>query len=88
MTFTVLWTPSAEQHLADVWLNAVDRDAITAASVWVDHLLARDPEARGHWLFDTVRALAVPPLGVEFEVDVQNLTVWVLSAWDTTKTTP
>jgi len=88
MKYTVIWTPSAEQHLADVWLNAADRVAVTSASQSVDHLLARNPETRGQWLYDTVRTLLVPPLGVQFEVVDQDLIVWVLSAWDTTKTIP
>ncbi len=89
MKYTVLWTPTAEQDLAAVWLAAADRNAITSAAHTIDRLLAQDPETRGEVCFDTVRALSVPPLGVEFEVIEPDRMVYVLSAWDTTKgTTP
>jgi hypothetical protein len=88
MKYTVHWTPSAEQELADIWMNAADRAAVTSASHTIDRLLAWNPDKRGAARFDTVRTLTVPPLGVDFEVVDQDLIVWVLSAWDTTKAPP
>lgn len=32
MKYTVIWLPSAEQELAEVWLRAADRDRITEAA--------------------------------------------------------
>ena len=43
MTYTVAWDPDAEQNLAELWLAAPDRAALTAAAAWVDRLLASDP---------------------------------------------
>ncbi|MFL5340827.1 MAG: hypothetical protein ACJ8F7_11820 [Gemmataceae bacterium] len=69
-------------------MNAADRGAVTSASHTIDRLLARNPGTRGTVRFDTVRTLTVHPLGVDFEVVDQDLIVWVLSAWDTTKPSP
>jgi hypothetical protein len=38
MTFRVLWTPTAEQNLAAVWIGADDRNAVTSAANTIDSL--------------------------------------------------
>lgn len=81
MSFTVIWTPAAEQELAAIWLSAPDRSAVTAAANAIDWLLRRDPEAIGDQRFDTVRSLGVPPLGADYEVLLQDRLVYVLSVW-------
>ncbi len=81
MRFTVVWTPSAEQELAAIWLVAADRPAITSACNTIDALLARDPSSRGRPRYDTVRELVVPPLGVDFDVQEDDRMVYVLSVW-------
>ena len=83
--WTVVWKPSAQQHLADIWLAASNRNAVTAAANKIDQLLAASPEMLGEERFDTVRGLEVFPLGVEFELLDQDRLVWVLGVWDTTK---
>ena len=52
------------------------------ASNVIDELLAVDPDAVGDLVFDTVRVLIVAPLGVEFEIDADDLQVRILSVWD------
>lgn len=47
----------------------------------IDRLLTRDPETMGEARFDTVRTLAIPPLGVDYEVIVDDRLIYVLSAW-------
>jgi hypothetical protein len=85
MKYTVVWTPSAEQDLAAVWLNAANRNAVTSAAHTIDGLLGQDPETRGTLRFDSVRTLLVPPLGVDFEVVEPDRIVYVLTIWDVTK---
>lgn len=88
MKYTVSWTPAAEGDLASVWMEASDPKAMTAAANSVEKRLAQDPDAQGQPLYDTVRSLVIPPLGVEFEVIVADRIVYVLTAWDTSKATP
>lgn len=82
MSFTVIWTPAAEQDLAALWLTAKDRTAVTSAASEIDRLLQRIPEALGESRFDTVRSFVFPPLGIDFEVLAQDRLVYVLSVWD------
>jgi len=79
----VIWISAAEQDLAAVWLGAIDRDAVTAASHAIDLLLQEDADTVSQPLYDTVRTVVVPRLGVEFDVDRNAATVFVLSVWDT-----
>ena len=74
--------PVAQQQLALVWMAALDRNGVTHASNVIDKLLAVDPDAVGDLVFDTVRVLIVAPLGVEFEIDADDLQVRILSVWD------
>jgi plasmid stabilization system protein ParE len=85
MTFTVLWTPTAEQELASIWLSAEDRNAVTSAAHTIDTLLRTDPETRGESRQGTLRVLFVPPLGVDFDVVADDRIVYVLSAWSFSK---
>jgi hypothetical protein len=67
MKWTVLWKPDAESDLAELWVNATDKAAITAAANRVDILLRRDPlntgesrtdddrvHIRGRWTVDSM----------------------------------
>lgn len=81
MRYTVIWTNTAEQDLAALWMAALDRNAVTSAANVVDQLLAEDPDTRGHARFDTVRSLVLAPLGVDFEILELDRIVYVLSAW-------
>lgn len=88
MRFTVIWMPFAQGRLADVWIAAPDRNAVTRACHYADELLAVDPQFLGDCSFDTVRTVVVGPLGVEFEVDDGDMQVRVLSVWDAKKGRP
>lgn len=81
MTFTVLWTPSAEQDLAAVWVAAHDRAAVTSAAATIDALLRENPQALGESREDSLRITFVAPLGVDFEVVEEDRIVYVLSVW-------
>ena len=81
MTFTVLWTPSAEKDLAAVWMAADDRDAVTSAAATIDALLRENPQALGESREESLRITFVAPLGVDFEVLDEDRIVYVLSVW-------
>jgi plasmid stabilization system protein ParE len=81
MRYTVLWRPSAEQHLADIWTSAADRAAVARAADSIDARLAQNPLAQGESRVGNTRILFVDPLGVYFEVVVDDLRVWVFDVW-------
>jgi hypothetical protein len=81
MRYNVTWVPSAEQHLAAIWLTALDRAAVTSAAGTIDQLLSVHPEQQGTPNYDTVRTLVVEPIGVDFEVIDADRIVYVLTVW-------
>jgi hypothetical protein len=81
MNYTVVWTPTAEQDLAAIWLSAEDRNAINSASSTIDSLLSRDAQSMGESRYDSVRVMFVPPLGVDFDVNEDDSIVYVLTVW-------
>ncbi len=84
MKLTVVWTPTAERELAALWVeNPQDRAAISRTANCIDSILGADPHTKGESRYDTVRVLLVPPLGVDFDVDVKDRKVYVLSVWYT-----
>ena len=82
MSYTVIWTPGAEQDLAAAWLAAADRNAVTVASHQIDLDLAADPFAIGIARNASVNRTAYePPLGVDYEVIEDDKTVRVIRVW-------
>ena len=82
MTYEVVWTPDAERDLADVWLAAADRRAVTAAAHRIDQELGRSPLNFGKPRTSGVNRVAVvAPLGVTFEVVEDDKQVLVQSAF-------
>jgi hypothetical protein len=47
MNYTVIWLPTAEDELADVWLAAADQLAVTQAAHRLELALSRHPLAIG-----------------------------------------
>ena len=82
MSYRIEWIPDALQDLAAVWLASKDRNVVTFAANEIESVLSLFPNSAGELSFDTVREYAVPPLGVEFEVDNVNNIVTILSVWD------
>lgn len=66
--YTVVWLPPAEDQLADIWVGAADRAAVTAASSEIDARLAIDPLTKGLAVSEGLRQITVPPLKAFFEV--------------------
>lgn len=54
---TVRWKQSALDRLAELWLKAVDREAVNAAVLEIDRLLSSDPHAAGESRSENVRVL-------------------------------
>jgi plasmid stabilization system protein ParE len=81
--FTVRWKRIARDRLAELWMQASDRSAVTAAANRIDVLLQFDPDNQGESRDRGRRLLVEPPLGVIFRVNHQKRIVYVLRVWRT-----
>ncbi len=81
MNYHVTWRPSAEQQLAQLWINATDRNAITDAANTIAADLARDPLGVGESRSGATRFYFVSPLAVYYPVDSPNRQVHVWAVW-------
>jgi mRNA-degrading endonuclease RelE of RelBE toxin-antitoxin system len=81
MRFTVLWTPTAERDLAELWLRSADREVIRSAADTLDSLLRVDPHLHGESRYESLRVVRAAPLGIDIEVDQDSRSVWVLRVW-------
>jgi len=80
MRFTVTWHPAAEQELAEIWLQAADRNQVTHAANLLDRALASDPLAPGEEFYGD-RLLVALPLAVTYTVSQADRTVQILQVW-------
>ena len=67
MKYDVSWLPSAVSRLAEIYLNALDKRAVTEASHRIDVILSMDADSAGSDFLGR-RVLMVPPLIVVFSV--------------------
>jgi hypothetical protein len=68
--FSVDWPPDILASLADIWLQASDRQAVTNAETHIDRLLSRDLLGQGIHISEGLYRLEVPPLIVTYTVDL------------------
>lgn len=68
MNFTVIWVVHAQDQLAEIWMAATDRNAVTAASYRLDQQLADDPLNLGESRGGIERIAFEPPLRILFRV--------------------
>ncbi len=66
--YTVVWHDEAQNQLAEIWINASDREAVTLAANATDRHLANDAESKGTKIEGDLRQLVVPPLRLLFSV--------------------
>ena len=81
--FTVTWTPSAEEDLAFIWINAdsLQRREISRYTEAVIRNLRANADRIGESREKGVRILAESTLGVEFRVSVPDRLVTVFRVW-------
>ena len=77
--FAVEGEASAEDELALLWMKAADRQAVNAAQVRADQLLAANLIGNGRHLSEGLYQLTVPPLKLSYTVDEGNRRVEVIS---------
>ena len=76
MFFYVSYVPVAQNQLAQIWMDASDRNAVTRASHEIDRLLRTQPQTVGEELGD-YRRLEVTPLEVVYTVSPDDCLVQV-----------
>lgn len=81
MTWTVTWSPSAENDLAALWLQATNRKAVTTAADRIDQILRTDPYAHSESRAGSDRVMLASPLGVGFSVSDADRLVTVWAVW-------
>ena len=81
MTYTVVWRPSAEGTLAEIWTSAADRQAVTDAANAIDALLRVEPFEVGESRVANTRILTVLPLSVYYDVHQDDRLVAVWALW-------
>lgn len=67
-SYTVTWTQTALDRLADVWLTAADRGEVAACVTVVDAMLAAAPEEVGQPLREGLRVCEKKNLRFLFSV--------------------
>jgi hypothetical protein len=69
VNYEVVWTVNAENHLAAIWNDAANRNAITVAAHVIEQELAMHPLDIGDRRTSSVhRVIFRPPLAAEYEV--------------------
>ena len=81
MSYTVVWRPSAERKLAEIWSSADDRQAVTDAANAIDALLRAGPLEVGESRVANVRILTALPLSVYYDVHEDDRLVAVWAVW-------
>ncbi len=76
--YTVVWHREGRDELAKIWIDARDRNAISAAADVIDEELLTDALTKGAELSEGLRALLAPPLRVLFAVREEDRLVEVL----------
>lgn len=76
--YTVVWCKDALNELTQLWLAALDRDAITLAAHEIDVALATDAERKGNAVSEGLRAFLALPLRILFEVREGDRVVEIL----------
>ncbi len=74
----VIWVPSADNELAEIWLNSIDRDEVALASSKIDTVLGDHAESVAEEVAEQLYGFDCPPLRVLFEVIAEGLTVRIL----------
>jgi hypothetical protein len=78
MRYTVVWTNMARGHLANLWVQATDRQMVADAADRIDVALRDDPDAKAR-PFGKFFVYEDQPLAVLLEIDPGDRMVRVFS---------
>lgn len=82
MKYTVAWKSAAKRQLAEIWMGAADRKAITTAADAIDAILRRWPQTCGESRGDKFRLVIEGPLGAFYAVSEEDRLVTVFYVRD------
>lgn len=69
MKWTVIWQKAASDQLAEIWVNAHDRQAVADAADRIDRQLGKQADTAGESRDNQSRVVVDSPLVVHFVVD-------------------
>jgi hypothetical protein len=83
MNWTVVYRPSANDELANIWMDALDRQAVSQAANSIEKQLGSDPLLAGESREENMRVIIEPPLAIHYDVvpDDKLVTVWYVREW-------
>ena len=67
--YSVALNEEAENDLIDIWVNAVDRNAVTQAQAEIERRLGSDPKAYGNFVSEGLWRIDLPPLVAFYSID-------------------
>jgi len=83
MKWTLVWQPSADNELIDLWVAAPDQADVTRAANLIEWRLRRDPYSFSESRDDNSRIMIEPPLALVYDVSDDDCMVTVLAVWRT-----
>ena len=81
MRYTVIWRSKAEARLAQLWLQASDRNDVARAADRIDQRLHVDPEQQAEVSSGDLHSVVVHPLGFLYRVLPDDRIVEVAWVW-------
>lgn len=78
MKWTVTYRPSARDELATIWIDALDRNAVTAAAKALEAQLQADPLNAGESRGGKRRLVIELPLAIDYQTDADDMLVTVI----------
>jgi hypothetical protein len=79
MKYQIIWLPDAEEELTQIWLEAVDKAAVTQAVYDIEQALKFNPLEHGESRGGTHRAISAGPVVVAYEPFPDDLRVQIIS---------
>jgi plasmid stabilization system protein ParE len=76
--YTVVWSTPALNQLAQIWIDAGDREAVNFSAAAIDRELATNPESKGESVHEGLRAFQASPLYVLYTVSEPDRLVRVV----------
>ena len=76
--YTLTWLEDVQNQLAQLWIDAPDKQAVTNAVNEIDRELAIDADRKGEPVAEGLRTLYAPPVHVLFSVREEDRIVEVV----------